>query len=59
MKTYKIAVHDPAMVDYDRDKLSDDTIVYSELKKFNSREDAQNWCLRYVDIIEMIGVDNE
>ena len=59
MKTYKIAVHDPAMVDYNKDILSDDTIVYSELKKFNSREEAQEWLLEYVEIIEMIGVDNE
>ena len=32
MKTFKIAVHDPAMVDYNRDILSDNTIVYSEFK---------------------------
>ena len=59
MNTFKIAVHDPAMVDYNKDILSDDTIVYSELKKFNSREEAQDWLLEYVEIIEMIGVDNE
>ena len=59
MKTYKIAIHDPTMVDYNKDILSDDTIVYSELKKFNSREDAKSWLLEYVEIIEMIGVDNE
>ena len=59
MNTYKIAVHDPAMVDYNKDILSDDTIVCSELKKFNSREEAQDWLLEYVEIIEMIGVDNE
>tara|TARA_R100000234_G_C4950512_1_gene157130 strand:- start:222 stop:407 length:186 start_codon:yes stop_codon:yes gene_type:complete len=59
MKTFKIAVHNPAMVDYNKDILSYDTIVYSGLKKFNSREDAENWLLEYVEIIEMIGVDNE
>ena len=59
MKTFKIAVHDPAMVDYNRNILSDESIVYSEFKKFNSREEAQDWLLEYVEIIEMIGVDNE
>ena len=59
MNTFKIAVHDPAMVDYNKDILSDDTIVYSEFKKFNNREEAQDWLLEYVEIIEMIGVDND
>tara|TARA_R100000734_G_C3280253_1_gene74036 strand:- start:528 stop:749 length:222 start_codon:yes stop_codon:yes gene_type:complete len=55
MKTFKIAVHDPAMVDYNRDILSDNTIVYSEFKKFNSRKDAEEWLLDYVEIIEYVG----
>ena len=55
MKTFKIAVHDPAMVDYNRDILSENTIVYSEFKKFNSRKDAEEWLLDYVEIIEYVG----
>ena len=43
------------MVDYNRDILSDNTIVYSEFKKFNSRKDAEEWLLDYVEIIEYVG----
>ena len=55
MKTFKIAVYDPSKVDNNGDILSDEYIVYSEFKKFNSREAAEEWLLDYVEIIEYIG----
>jgi len=55
MKTFKIAVYDPSRVDNNGDILSDEYIVYSEFKKFNSREAAEEWLLDYVEIIEYIG----
>ena len=55
MKTFKIAVYDPSRVDNNGDILSDEYIVCSELKEFNSRKEAEEWLLDYVEIIEYIG----
>ena len=52
MQTFKIVIHNPDIVDMNKDELNEKSTMYEEYKEFKSRSEAKQWLL---EIIEMIG----
>jgi len=53
-KTYKITIYDPDKVEINGEILNEEATMWKTYKDFKSEDEAKNWLLDHIEIIEMI-----
>lgn len=52
--TFKIVIHNPDLVDMNRDIMNEKSQMFEVYKEFDSRSKAKEWLADYIEIIEML-----
>jgi len=53
-KTYKITIYDPDKVEINGEILNEEATMWKTYKDFKSEDEAKNWLLDHIEIVEMI-----